>query len=469
MNKVIKFFLLLLISTQVSAVFINSQGSGEVLLIPYYSVNNGLNVNASVTNTSEDVKAIKITIREGLNGYAMLSYNVYLGPNDTWSFVMGPYPSSVDGYVGQDFAAHASYDHSCAAGLSGWPQEFDPTVLVDGSDNISRAREGFIEILEMGVLEGYLAEAAMVGIDGEPNNCELLQEAWEPGGVWDTNPNRYMEPATGGLTAEADIMRVEDGINYSIPVVALADFFAEGAHSHVAPEDSQLSLDAAAPKATVLTDEKPYQLSFERGIDAVSAVLMADELSSTYALDTPVNGLSVTVYSQPTRRFYTDYATQTAEPPYSSEMNVMMCPPDHYGGTEMNQAVFDRESDYDSVQGTVGGMIQIKDSLCGSVSVQKMVFPDTLPSADDITGSDNLQFQESVTGGTENGFVLSRFLNTRPLVATDINSGKTVHILGLPVIGFSLGRFTNFNAQPNILAQYGFSHGIKSKVTVVAL
>jgi len=469
MKKIIQVLLFLLISSQASAVFINAQGSGEVLLIPYYSVNNSLNFNASVTNTTEDVKAIKITIREGLNGYAMLSYNVYLGPNDTWSFVMGPYPSSVDGYVGQDFGAHASYDNSCASGLSGWPHEFDPTVLVDGSENISRAREGFIEIIEMGVLEGYLADAAVVGHDGEPENCALLQEAWEPSGVWDTNPNRYMQPATGGLMATADIMRVEDGINYSIPVVALADFFAEDTRRHVSPNDSSLSLDAAAAKATVLTDDKPYQLSFERGIDAVSAVLMADELSSTYALDTPVNGLSVTVYSQPTRRFYTDYATQTAEPPYASEMNVMMCSPDHYGGTEMNQAVFDRESDYDSVQGSVGGMIQIKDSLCGSVSVQKMVFPDTFPSADDITGSDNLQFQESVTGGTENGFVLSRFLNTRPLVATDINSGKTVHLLGVPLIGVSLGRFTNFNAQPNILAQYGFSHGIKSKVTVVEL
>src|SRR5690554_1341571 len=123
MNKVIKFLLLLLISTQVSAVFINSQGSGEVLLIPYYSVNNSLNFNASVTNTTEEVKAIKITIREGLNGYAMLSYNVYLGPNDSWSFVMGPWLSTVDGYVGQDFGAHASDDSSCSAGLIGWPQE----------------------------------------------------------------------------------------------------------------------------------------------------------------------------------------------------------------------------------------------------------------------------------------------------------------------------------------------------------
>ncbi len=469
MNMMLRIFILLLLSFQASAVFVNPQGSGEVLLIPYYSLNNSLNFNATVTNTTEDVKAIKINVREGLNGYAVLSYNVYLGPNDTWSFVMGPWQSSVDGFVGHDFGALASEDNSCAPMLNKTLQEFNPNVLVDGSENIMRGREGFIEVLEMGVLEGYLADAAVVGFNGEPENCTLLQEAWEPGGVWHNNPNRYMEPATGGLTAEADIMRVEDGINYSIPVVALADFFAEGVHSHVAPEDSHLSLDAAAPKATVLTDEKPYQLSFERGIDAVSAVLMADELTSTYALDTSVNGLSETVYSQPTRRFYTDYATQTAEPPYASEMNVTMCPPDHYGGTEMNQVVFDRESDYDSAQGAVGGMTQIKNSLCGSVSVQKMVLPDTNPPEAEITQSQNQQLQASVTGGTENGFVLSRFLNTRPLVATDINSGITVHILGLPVIGVSLGRFSNFNAQPNILAQYGFSHGIKSKVTVVAL
>lgn len=469
MNMMLRIFILLLLSFQASAVFVNPQGSGEVLLIPYYSVNNSLNFNATVTNTTEDVKAIKITIREGLNGYAMLSYNVYLGPNDTWSFVMGPWPSSVDGYVGQDFGALASKDNSCAPMINKTLQEFNPNVLVDGSENIERGREGFIEIIEMGVVEGYLANAAVVSHDGEPENCALLQEAWEPGGVWHANPNHYMEPASGGLMAEADITHVEDGINYSIPVVALADFFVEGDHPHVSPGDSGLSLDAAAPKATLLTDEKPYQLSFERGIDAVSAVLMADELTSTYALDTPVNGLSVTAFTQPTRRFYIDNGSLVAEPPYAADLNVLMCSPEQYGGTELNQAVFDRESNYDSVQGTVGGMIQIKNSLCGSVSVQKMVFPDTLPTADDITQSDNLQFLESVTGGTENGLVLSGFLNTRPLVATDMNTDKTVHILGLPVIGVSLGRFTNFNAEPNILAQYGFSHGIKSNVTVVEL
>jgi hypothetical protein len=469
MNMMLRIFILLLLSFQASAVFVNPQGSGEVLLIPYYSLNNSLNFNATVTNTTEDVKAIKINVREGLNGYAVLSYNVYLGPNDTWSFVMGPWQSSVDGFVGHDFGALASEDNSCAPMLNKTLQEFNPNVLVDGSENIMRGREGFIEVLEMGVLEGYLADAAVVGFNGEPENCTLLQEAWEPGGVWHNNPNRYMEPATGGLMAEADILRVEDGINYSIPVVALADVFAEGDYHHRAPEDSGLSLDAAAPKAALLTDEKPYQLSFERGIDAVSAVLMADEISSTYALDTPVNGLSVTVYSQPTRRFYLNYDAMTSEAPYAADLNVLMCSNENYGGTEMNQTVFDRESQYDSVQGTVGGMIQFKNSLCGSVSVQKMVFPDTLPTADNITQSDNLQFLQSVTGGTENGFVLSGFLNTRPLVATDMNTDKTVHILGLPVIGVNLGRFTNFNAEPNILAQYGFSHGIKSNVTVVEL
>jgi len=74
-----KYFILLLVlvSCQVSAVRVNPQGIGEVLLVPYYTVNNGLNTTVAVTNTSEDVKAIKLNIREGLNGHSVLNYNVY--------------------------------------------------------------------------------------------------------------------------------------------------------------------------------------------------------------------------------------------------------------------------------------------------------------------------------------------------------------------------------------------------------
>ncbi len=58
--KFLYIFFLLLTSFNVSAVFVNNKGFGEALIIPYYTVNNDLNTLVSITNTSEQAKAVKI-------------------------------------------------------------------------------------------------------------------------------------------------------------------------------------------------------------------------------------------------------------------------------------------------------------------------------------------------------------------------------------------------------------------------
>jgi len=114
MMILIMCLLLWVLSFQAEAVFVNSKGKGEVILVPYYTVNNNLNTSVTITNTKETPKAIKITLREGLNGLPVLSYNVYLGGYDTWTFVMGAIPSSIPGYEGELSGGLLSGDQSCA-------------------------------------------------------------------------------------------------------------------------------------------------------------------------------------------------------------------------------------------------------------------------------------------------------------------------------------------------------------------
>lgn len=466
-----KYFILLLvlIACQVSAVRVNPQGVGEVLLVPYYTVNNGLNTMVTVTNTTEGVKAVKINIRESLNGYAVSSYNVYLGEYDSWSFVMGAYPSSADSYAGQEFAALASSDNSCAPMLNKSVHEFNPHVLVNGSEDIHRGREGFIEILEMGVVEGELAAAA-TNWNGYPQNCALIVSAWESGGSWDSNPNLNLQPVTGGLMAEADMIDVAQGINYSLPVVALEEFFAEGSIHHKAPGDDSVSLDLAAPMATVYANKKSYQLSFERGIDAVSAVLMADKVMSTYNYEADVSGQNETVYTQPTRRFYQSSPGYISHAPFPTS-NANECSRDQvYGGVELQQAIWDRESQFNTTAGGVPGAPQPpNNSFCGSVFVQSFVSPGSNQSESPLTQSNNFQVLFGVSGGSEHGFTRIGFVDTRSLVGTDMNTDKTVHLMGLPIIGVTLKRFTNHNAAPGVMAQYGFSQPIKKKIRLIEI
>ncbi|WP_188364420.1 hypothetical protein [Marinicella pacifica] len=460
--------ILLLTAYNVYAVRVNPQGIGEVLLVPYYTVNNGLNTTASVTNTTEEVKAVKINIREGLNGYSVLSYNVYLGPNDTWSFVTGAYTSTIDNHEGEDSGAHASADNSCAPRLNKSLQQFLPSDIADGPETMSRAREGFIEIIEMGVLEGELATAAVDQWTGMTGGCALLTDTWNDG-EWTTDTNYSLTPITGGLMAEADIIDVAQGINYSLPVVALEEFFAEGSIHHTEPGDDSVSLDLAAPMATVYANKKSYQLSFERGIDAVSAVLMADEVLSTYNYEAVVNGINETVYTQPTRRYYQSSPGYISHAPFPTS-SVHGCSKDQdYGGVELTQTIFDREGQYYVQQGGITPPPPPpNNSFCGSVFIQSIVSPGSGQSESPLTQSNNFQIISGVSGGTEHGITQIGFV-TRPLVGTDMNTNKTVHLMGLPVIGVTLNRFTNHNAAPGVMAQYGFSQPIKKKIRLIEI
>jgi hypothetical protein len=464
-------FLLLILSFQAAAVFVNSKGKGEVILVPYYTVNNNLNTSVTITNTNQTPKAIKITLREGLNGLPVLSYNVYLGGFDTWTFVMGAIPSTVAGFEGEPSGGLFSNDQSCAPLFNKAKTEFTFEGLVDGPQTTQRTREGFIEIIEMGELQGDAAESAQA-VNGLPGNCSFFETAWQEGGIWHEssggNSQQDLAPASGGLMAEVDIIHVGEGVNYSIPVVALADFFADETVNHAAPADASLSLDAAAPKATVLSDTKAYQLSFERGIDAVSAVLMADELMATYALDFYVNARSETIYTQPTRRFYIE--AYNADPPYGKYVYEQKCVGPEYGWSKVNLEVFDRDGYFDAPQS--GGFTppaQSEFGYCGSVFVtsNKNSGSQWNNERSILTQASNFVNINNTHYGTESGYVRTQFYDIHPLPATDIETGQTLHLKGLPVIGVTLMRFTNNNAQPGIMAQYGFAYPLKVKKQVI--
>ena len=457
-----------------SAVHVNPEGLGDALLIPYYTVNNDLNTLVTVTNTKSTSKAVKINIREGLNGHAVLSYNVYLGPFDTWSFALVATQSTVSGNEGQDSAFLASADASCAPFLLKAGQEFLPFEFIDGPNDLSRAREGFIEVVEMGELTGELADFVDQGTVGVPENCAGIVEAWSSGGIWDEssggNVEESMTAGSGGLMAETNVINVAEGINFSIPVVAFEGFFADDTIAHANPGDTSLSLDAAEPIATVTANANTYQMSFESGIDAVSAVLMSDELISTYALDNIVAGKSEVVFVQPTRRFYIDEGLVNAEPPYTQVLNTDDCSDQNYGGTGITQTLIDREGQVEFL--TVGGVTQPPSphelAICSSVYVFQMLLPDTADRVPSITGSGNYRSLETPTNAAvESGFSLIEFLGTLPLTGTDVNTEKEVELMGLPILGVALQQYTNGGAQAGLLAQYGGAQKIKSRVRVI--
>ena len=68
-----------------TAVNLNPDGVGQVLLYPYYTVNGGNTTVLSVVNTTDSGKAVKVRFLDARNSREVLDFNLYLSPFDVWT------------------------------------------------------------------------------------------------------------------------------------------------------------------------------------------------------------------------------------------------------------------------------------------------------------------------------------------------------------------------------------------------
>ncbi|MDZ7808864.1 MAG: hypothetical protein U5L11_00380 [Arhodomonas sp.] len=63
---------------------------------------------------------------------------------------------------------------------------------------LDRTREGYVELIEMGVVEDGDLKDALSHNSGS-FNCSVIQDAWQTGGTWQQDSNTDMSAPTGGL------------------------------------------------------------------------------------------------------------------------------------------------------------------------------------------------------------------------------------------------------------------------------
>ena len=73
------------IASVANAVELNSDGLGQVLIYPYYTVNGGNTTLLSVVNTTDAAKAVKVRFLEGRNSQEVLDFNLFLSHFDVWT------------------------------------------------------------------------------------------------------------------------------------------------------------------------------------------------------------------------------------------------------------------------------------------------------------------------------------------------------------------------------------------------
>jgi len=298
-----------------NAVIVNHDGLGEVLLYSYYTTEDGNDSLINVTNTTGQVKAVKVRFVESMNSQEVLDFNLYLSPYDVWT---GAVTKTANG------AKLVTADTSCtvpaipAGGVEFRNYQYQGTTYNNGKggpQGTDRTRTGYLEVIEMGTLWDCPADGSggtgcpstltpatwATHVNGKPALCAGIAALWtDARSPWVQGYTSFLVSSpTGGLYGSSIIVNVDGGTDISEDATALAYF--TDVVLHAPPGTTAPSLEDADP--WFVLDDGTYGYA-DTGIDAVSAVLMKYSISNDYLTVADLNASTDWVVTMPTKRFY---------------------------------------------------------------------------------------------------------------------------------------------------------------------
>ncbi|WP_154223708.1 hypothetical protein [Marinicella rhabdoformis] len=427
-----------------SAVHLSPTDTGSAIIVPFYTVANQMNTLLTLNNTKDETKAVKIHIKEAAQGAVVASFNVYLTPQDMWTFGMGSDNRKLK---------MISNDASCALGF--------PNNQTISPENNWLWTNGIIEIIEMGVVN------EVEPLNPDNLSCAAVSALWESGGQWFLDNESAMLPATGGLHAEVTLMDVEQGHSANIPVIHMGGFYGEDKIQHTAAGLDIPNLASGTHNSMVIHNGELIETTWPTGYEAISALLMKSTLTNEFNSEPEVLAQTELVISIPTLFYHLN--SQDTVAPFDRAQAFWF--PYLY----RNISFFDRGGT--ERKGTCPRCDPPPpENLRHSVNNFRLLYHDmgdlyfssllsaTSDIAPDINAANELWLweQDYVAANTTNGkisFNLSR--STGPRSENDRGRDSTnssiMHLyIGLPVVGFTYTKFTNANAQPGLLAQYAF-------------
>jgi hypothetical protein len=472
------------IADSAHALQLSSEGIGQVLIYPYYTVNKNQQTIVSVVNGTNVAKAVRVRFLEGYNARPVLDFNLFLSEFDVWT---GTVFAREDAGLTGNGAAVTTTDRSCTAPNkdhwsgsfgTGRPYEdfrsfaYTGAHADSGPTDLARTREGHIELLQMADLSGALRTAVTHNSSGTPANCSIVQ-AIDPAST-------LLLPPTGGLFGAGAVVNVAQGTFYTYNADAISGFSKTVLYSDNSPTTtttlpSLAQANTAPGVATAVVfdaagelfrSDYPTSGSPSQAIDAVSALFMASTLLNEYNVDSAVGSNTDWVVTFPTKRFYVDpeilglpLGAAGALPPFNYTFGQRV----EINGTAVNgnarscswvgATPFDREEG--RPVGSLPGFpvpVPFPPALCTSVNVISML---------------NVS---STTTPVESGVLGSRLLiNLRPFSAAGwlrlaLDLPLQPHALrassdgdvysGLPATGFQAVNYVNLNVLPGVLSNY---------------
>lgn len=318
------------------AVYLNPNGTGQVLVYPYYTVQsaggNAWNTYLSVVNTTTRAKALKVRVLEGKTSAEVLDFNLFLSPNDVWTAAIIPGPGAADA------ARMVTSDVSCTNPVGGLPvanggEPFRNFQYSTGGDalpgtGLDRTREGYVEIIEMGTLTGAWATAVTHTSAGTPANCGVVQgQTLTPSSI---------EAPSGGLSGTGTLINVNNGQDAGYKADALEAWrstafytdagFITPSLADASPATSVVvragETDATGASVFIEADRSTFVTTsgVAAGARAVASIYMHTAVINEYILDTGSASLTDWVITQPLKRVFV--SSTTAAQPYTNVLTA---------------------------------------------------------------------------------------------------------------------------------------------------
>lgn len=454
-------------SASAYAVNVNQDGQGQVLLYPVFTAENGNVTAVSVTNTTDQIKAVKVRFVEGMNSAEVLDFNLYLSPYDVWSGAV----------VATDTGAKlVTQDNSCTAGkIPAAGQNFVNFAYGSGTakDTVDpkfhgtdRARVGHLEIIEMGEIDpafvltpGVTAGQAIIhskGANAVPGNCDAVRAAWLTGGVWNVSSSAGMFAPEGGLYGTAAVVNVDAGWQSSYDAVAI-DAFAGLADLHNKPGSVLPSLKSGV-NTVAFKDGTTATVAIGTS-DAVSAVLMKESIQNDYIVGAGLNAQTDMVITFPTKR---EYVNGPVRAPFTQSWNpatAQACEKiavDYYDNEENSLQL--EESQF-SPQPEIDNTI----SLCHETNVFSI-------SGSEVLGGAFVKHNLALDSAFTQGWINVDFTAQAGMIAGARELALVGHptlpaLKGLPVIGNSVVVTQNGDVG-GLLSNYAATFDHKAKTTL---
>ncbi|MCB1582694.1 MAG: hypothetical protein KDI92_06505 [Xanthomonadales bacterium] len=460
-----------------SSVYINENQKGEVLLFPFYTVVNGLNTLISINNTQGD-KAIKVTIRESKESARLLSFNLFLKSNDTWTGALTEQAGKV--FLLTSDKSCTSLGHTLPLTQELLTFELDPDELLTIQERLERMEIGSIEVFEMGSVvenDNFLHE----GI--RDNACEFLLEQYAIGGQWgdDLNNGTVFAPVSGGLHGSATVIDVENGFSFDTPVLHFDNFYPEGTVFHTRPEDGLPDLSSGDTTSLIIDAGRVYETRWPTGYEAISALLMKSTVENEFDVSSEIAAVTEWIYSFPTLRFYINNDVHVGSFVFAENDSTAFRFPYPYGIYPNSIGVGGDGGQSDSMHDREGFSMNPYIG-CGIICppATRLYLSSSLIIQSFVNTTDEEWWKgHSLLGGSYskgnifvsnfNAFELddSRYFTGKmqlrlaegnysapTLRGVDVHTNQPVEYQGLPVTGFAFYRYVNANAQPGLLANY---------------